>query len=274
MEGLSARGPSRGVAHAARAYLAGVGTAGSLLAAAALVFIVASALVAFHGWPHLAVQPSRARSSSRRVLERTLDEAHADGLELGVGAGSTDGARRVARSAGCAASGAGPPALATARPGPGRRPRRGAGGREPRARVRRRGRRARRGSDRARGVGIERETPVRESAPKALAAGGADRDDRRGLGGGRGDERERAAHARAPERDRRRRVGGRRRGCRARRGFRGCRRCRRSATGGGPPSRRRRRPRGRPSALRSRRGLAGRTRSPRGRRRSATRAKS
>jgi hypothetical protein len=37
--------------YAARAYLAGVGTTGSLLAVAALVFIVASALVAFHGWP-------------------------------------------------------------------------------------------------------------------------------------------------------------------------------------------------------------------------------
>jgi hypothetical protein len=58
MEALRARGRSRGVVHAARAYLAGVGTTGSLLAAAALVFIVASALVAFHGWPHVAVQQS------------------------------------------------------------------------------------------------------------------------------------------------------------------------------------------------------------------------
>jgi len=41
---------------AARAYLAGVGSTGSLLAVAALVFIVASALVAFHGWPHVAAQ--------------------------------------------------------------------------------------------------------------------------------------------------------------------------------------------------------------------------
>jgi hypothetical protein len=56
MEALCARGRSRGVVHAARAYLAGVGTTGSLLAAAALVFIVARALVAFHGWPHVAVQ--------------------------------------------------------------------------------------------------------------------------------------------------------------------------------------------------------------------------
>jgi hypothetical protein len=58
MEALCARGRSWGVVHAARAYLAGVGTTGSLLTAAALVFIVASALVAFHGWPHVAVQQS------------------------------------------------------------------------------------------------------------------------------------------------------------------------------------------------------------------------
>jgi hypothetical protein len=46
------------VARATRAYLAGIGTSGSLLAGAALMFIVASALVAFHGWPHVASQPS------------------------------------------------------------------------------------------------------------------------------------------------------------------------------------------------------------------------
>jgi hypothetical protein len=56
--GFRARGRSRGPVHAARAYLAGVGTTGSLLAVAALVFIVASALVAFHGWPHVGVQPA------------------------------------------------------------------------------------------------------------------------------------------------------------------------------------------------------------------------
>lgn len=43
---------------AARAYLAGVGTTGSLLAGAVLMFIVASALVAFRGWPHVGPQPS------------------------------------------------------------------------------------------------------------------------------------------------------------------------------------------------------------------------
>jgi hypothetical protein len=43
---------------AARAYLAGFGTSGSLLAVAVLLFIVASALVAFRGWPHVGAQPS------------------------------------------------------------------------------------------------------------------------------------------------------------------------------------------------------------------------
>ncbi|MFZ0381890.1 MAG: hypothetical protein WAL38_28950, partial [Solirubrobacteraceae bacterium] len=48
------------MARATRAYLAGIGTSGSLLAGAALMFIVASALVAFHGWPHVGAQPSPA----------------------------------------------------------------------------------------------------------------------------------------------------------------------------------------------------------------------
>jgi hypothetical protein len=42
----------------ARAYLPGFGTSGSLLAGAVLMFIVASALVAFRGWPHVGAQPS------------------------------------------------------------------------------------------------------------------------------------------------------------------------------------------------------------------------
>src|SRR5947209_18007923 len=41
-----------------RTYLPGFGTAGSLLAGAVLMFIVASALVAFRGWPHVGAQPS------------------------------------------------------------------------------------------------------------------------------------------------------------------------------------------------------------------------
>ena len=50
-KGFRVPGRYRGVGRAARAYLAGVGTTGSLLAGAALMFIVASALVAFRSWP-------------------------------------------------------------------------------------------------------------------------------------------------------------------------------------------------------------------------------
>ena len=57
-KGFRAPGRYRGVVGAARAYLAGGGTTGSLLAVAALVFILASALVAFRGWPHVATAPS------------------------------------------------------------------------------------------------------------------------------------------------------------------------------------------------------------------------
>src|SRR5437588_5663199 len=38
---------------AARTYLAGFGTSGSLLAGAALLFVLASAIVAFRGWPQV-----------------------------------------------------------------------------------------------------------------------------------------------------------------------------------------------------------------------------
>ncbi len=43
--------------HRARAYLAGLGTAGALLAGAALLFVLASAFVAFKGFPQLGAQP-------------------------------------------------------------------------------------------------------------------------------------------------------------------------------------------------------------------------
>jgi hypothetical protein len=53
-----ALGAVKGAARVARAYLAGFGTSGSLLAGAAVMFILASALVAFRGWPHVSAQPS------------------------------------------------------------------------------------------------------------------------------------------------------------------------------------------------------------------------
>jgi hypothetical protein len=45
---------------ATRAYVAGFGTAGSVLACAAVLFVIASAVVAFRGWPKIAVQQSPA----------------------------------------------------------------------------------------------------------------------------------------------------------------------------------------------------------------------
>jgi hypothetical protein len=45
---------------ATRAYLAGFGTAGSLLAGAAIVFVLASAVVSFRGWPQVGSQATPA----------------------------------------------------------------------------------------------------------------------------------------------------------------------------------------------------------------------
>jgi hypothetical protein len=60
MRDMASRALTRALAvlRAGRAYLPGVGTSGSLLAGAVLMFIVASALVAFRGWPHVGAQPS------------------------------------------------------------------------------------------------------------------------------------------------------------------------------------------------------------------------
>ncbi len=45
---------------ATRANMAGFGTAGSLVAGAAMVFVLASTVVAFRGWPQVSAQPSPA----------------------------------------------------------------------------------------------------------------------------------------------------------------------------------------------------------------------
>lgn len=50
----------RSQVRATRAYLAGFGTSGSLLAGAAVLFVLASAIVAFRGWPQVATQPATA----------------------------------------------------------------------------------------------------------------------------------------------------------------------------------------------------------------------
>src|SRR5919204_4138727 len=64
---------------ASRAYIAGLGTAGSLVAGAALLFVLASAVVSFRGWPQVSDQPptssvvvnaahaARASAITRRV---------------------------------------------------------------------------------------------------------------------------------------------------------------------------------------------------------------
>jgi hypothetical protein len=62
---------------ATRAYIAGFGTAGSLLAGAAIVFFFASAVVSFRGWPQVGAQGTpvaviagQARPSSSRTQVR------------------------------------------------------------------------------------------------------------------------------------------------------------------------------------------------------------
>jgi hypothetical protein len=95
---------------ALRAYLPGFGTAGSLLAGAVLMFVVASALVAFRGWPHVGAQPSPGE-----VVVNPAPTA---------AAGSTSGRRLAAFTAGPAAGLARPRAAPGPRglPGRGRAP--------------------------------------------------------------------------------------------------------------------------------------------------------
>ncbi len=90
---------------AARAYLPGFGTAGSLLAGAVLMFIVASALVAFRGWPHVGAQPSPGE-----VVVSPAPTA---------ATGSASARRLALFTAGPAAGAAAPAAAAGARPRPG-----------------------------------------------------------------------------------------------------------------------------------------------------------
>ncbi|MGN6871092.1 MAG: hypothetical protein ACTHMY_22080 [Solirubrobacteraceae bacterium] len=93
---------------AVRAYLPGVGTAGSLLAGAVLMFIVASALVAFRGWPHVGAQPSPGE-----VVVSPAPTA---------AAGSTSGRRLALFTAVGPAAGVAGPAAAGAGPRPGAGP--------------------------------------------------------------------------------------------------------------------------------------------------------
>src|ERR1700729_1277403 len=113
-KGFRAPGRYKGPVRAGRAYFAGFGTTGSLLAGAALMFIVASALVAFRGWPHVATAPSPGEVViSSRPASST----------------GTPAARRLAFVAATPAAGAAAAGGAGA-PGPGARGR-GKGGRGP-----------------------------------------------------------------------------------------------------------------------------------------------
>ena len=114
-KGFRGSGRYTGLVRAARAYLAGFGTTGSLLAGAALMFIVASALVAFHGWPHVAVQPSpgevvvsprSARSTGPSASARRLAAVVAAPVG-GTGTAAAPGAGRRGGTGGTGGAGAG-----------------------------------------------------------------------------------------------------------------------------------------------------------------------
>ena len=118
--GIRGRVRSRGLVHVARAYLAGAGTTGSLLAVAALVFIVASALVAFRGWPHVAAAtpPGRVVISANRGASGGTPAARRLALVAGApGAGGVGGAGG-ARGAGGAGRGPSAAGRGLGRPGP------------------------------------------------------------------------------------------------------------------------------------------------------------
>ena len=94
---------------ATRAYVAGFGSSGSLLAGAAALFLVGSAIVAFGGWPQIATRPATssvaavpAAASSHasrrliRALAATAPLVHAPGVTAGTSAGRRGVQRNVA----------------------------------------------------------------------------------------------------------------------------------------------------------------------------------
>ena len=112
---IARRGPGGvlGLARAAREYLAGLGTSGSLLAGAALMFIVASTMVAFRGWPHVGAQPSPGEvvvsprptaatgsSVTRRLAEIVAGPAASTEAAAGAVAGSGGAGRALAGPSG------------------------------------------------------------------------------------------------------------------------------------------------------------------------------
>jgi hypothetical protein len=126
-KGFRGSGRYRGSVRAARAYLAGFGTTGSLLAGAALMFIVASALVAFRGWPHVATAPSPGEvvvsshpasstgtAAARRIAFATAAPAAGAGAPLPPGASRRGLAGRGQAPAGPPRRTIGPPASTSA----------------------------------------------------------------------------------------------------------------------------------------------------------------
>jgi len=82
---------------ATRAYIAGFGTAGSLVAGAAIVFVLASAVVAFRGWPQVGnsgqdssiVFGKQAQSKAPSNVDRQLVAAAATPVTTGAGGSGT-----------------------------------------------------------------------------------------------------------------------------------------------------------------------------------------
>jgi hypothetical protein len=71
---------------ATRAYIAGFGTAGSLLAGAAVAFVLLSAVVAFRGWPQVGDQASPATVVlAPQHVESSAHNVRLPGTPVGVG---------------------------------------------------------------------------------------------------------------------------------------------------------------------------------------------
>jgi hypothetical protein len=97
---------------ATRAYIAGFGTAGSLLAGAAMMFVLASAVVAFRGWPQVgaadtptgavlvahAKLPGASRAERGLLVAASTGATAADGTRAGRGAGKTGASHRAGGS--------------------------------------------------------------------------------------------------------------------------------------------------------------------------------
>jgi hypothetical protein len=96
---------------ATRAYLAGFGTSGSLLAGAAALFVLGSAIVAFNGWPQIATGPATVAVTAAarpagpsHVTRRLAAVLRARLVTGGASVGPAAGNRRTAAVRGTGAS--------------------------------------------------------------------------------------------------------------------------------------------------------------------------